>query len=114
MAFNIWDFEKKGDIKGKLIAKIPNLPPFGKSIYGIEMDNGETWYIWSSYVLVGKIATLPFMTTIKIRYLGKGREKESDKHDKKLFDVTISDLPKENKKRNYKGAETIKKTNIKK
>lgn len=98
MAFNIWDWKKKPEITGKLTAKLSNIPPYGKRLYGVELDSGEVWYFWGTYVLVGILAPLPFMTKIRLRCLGKGRAAPEDKYEKILFEHTILALPTEKKK----------------
>ena len=93
MAFKIWEWKEKSELTGKLTAKLSNIPPYGKKIYGFELDNGEIWYSWGTSILVGQLAPLPFLARVHIKYLGKGFEKPEDKHEKILFDVKVLSLP---------------------
>jgi hypothetical protein len=100
MAFAIWDWKKNPELIGKLVSKLNNIPPYGKRMYGFELEDGQQWYSWGYYTLVGKIAPLPFLTRLKIRCLGKGRERPQDVHDKLLFDVEILEMGKVGKPKN--------------
>ena len=94
MAFKVWDWKKNGPtLTGKLTAKLRDMPPFRKWVFGFEFDNGDIWHIWGTTVLVGKLIGLNFLTKVKITYLGKGKESPEDKYDKFLFDVVILELP---------------------
>ncbi|MFI5205319.1 MAG: hypothetical protein ACHQVK_00075 [Candidatus Paceibacterales bacterium] len=95
MAFKVWDWKESGRdiLVGKLTAKLTKVPPWNKRVYGFELDNGEVWHIWGTTVLVGLLATLGFMTKVRIKYLGKGIENENDKFPKLLFDMDILELP---------------------
>lgn len=98
MAFKVWDWKTKTTLTGKLTAKLNKIPPWGKKVYGFELENGEVWHIWGTAVLVGELAPLPFLTKVKITYLGKGRQSPDDKYDKLLFDVVVIELPNRTKK----------------
>ena len=111
MAFVIWDWKKPENkvLTGKLTAKLNNMPPFGKKFYGFELDSGEIFYCWGTSILVGLLAPLPFMTKIKLTFLGKGRAAPKDKFDKLLFEMEILSLPAETRKKKPK--EKLKRTN---
>lgn len=105
MAFKFWLWEENGtELSGKLTAKLNNIPPWGKRVYGIETKKGELWYIWGTSVLVGKLAPLPFLTEVSIRFLGKGRDSPKDKFDKKLFEVKVINMPNKIKTKKQKNA----------
>ena len=93
--FNIWDWKKKPpEIKGILVFKKSNMPPWGKKMYGIELENGEVWYLWGTRNLVSELAPLPFQTKVKIRWLGLGFDKPDDKFKSVMFDVQVIELGK--------------------
>lgn len=98
MSFVIWDWKTNPVLKGKLRFKLNNIPPYGKKLYGFELDNGEVRYAWGTMILVGLLAPLPFLTDLKVTYLGKGFEKPGDAHEKLLFELQVLKLPSRTKK----------------
>jgi len=100
MAFQIWKWQEpnRDILKGKLVAKLNNMPPYGKKLYGVELDNGEVWYVWGTTVLVGMLAPIPFLSKIKLRFLGKGMEKPDDNFPKMLFELEVLDVGRKTKK----------------
>jgi hypothetical protein len=97
MAFAIWDWDKKPQVSAKLTAKLNNLPPWGKRLYGFELDNGEVWYTWGYFEIVKYLAPLPFLTKFDLRYLGKG-EGIKGKKFMRLFEFRLISLPDKTKK----------------
>lgn len=93
MAFIIWDFRKNKTIQGELVAKLSNIPPYGKKVYGIKIKDGTQWHVWGSYQVVGHLAMLPFGTVLSLTYRGKG-EVTPGKPEQHLYDCKIIELPK--------------------
>ncbi len=93
MAFTIWDFKKKRTITGKLTAKLSNIPPFGKRVYGITIKDGTQFHVWGSYQVVGHLAPLPFGTELALTYLGKG-EVVPGKPEQHMYECKVLNIPK--------------------
>lgn len=93
MAFTLWDFKKKKTITGKLTAKLSNVPPFGKKVYGITTKDDQQFHVWGSYQVVGHLAPLPFGTDLSLTYLGKG-EVVPGKPEQHMYDCKVLGLPK--------------------
>jgi hypothetical protein len=92
MAFNIWEWDKKPILIGKLTGKVNHVPPWGRRVYAIEMDDGNTAHTWGYAGLHRELAFMPFLTRIKISYLGKAEGKSG--HIEHQFDIEVLDLAK--------------------
>jgi hypothetical protein len=93
MAFKMWEWDKDKPLTGKLVAKLKDLGPWKKRMYGIETESGEVFYFWGTSILVGKIAPLNFLTKVRIKFIGKGFEAPEDAHPKMLYDFEVLELP---------------------
>lgn len=101
MAYNFWDWDKRPIIKkAKLVYKGGPLPPHYKKIYGFELPNGEVWYTWGFYQVVGFMAALPFLAEFKARFLGKGPsdDRPDSQPNTRHFEFTILSLPEKSKR----------------
>lgn len=80
-----WDFEADGELVGKYLGKRTGIGKYKKTVYSLELENGDKVEMWGSTVLDNKLAGTAEGAMVKIQYLGKASGKNGSYHDYAVF-----------------------------
>ena len=93
---NIWDFELNAELEGTYAGMKENVGKNNARLYFIKKTSGEEASFWGGTILDDLMVSVPIDSSVRIRYLGKAKSKNSDR-EYKNFEIELGkeDLDKE-------------------